>query len=79
MTFDNEQFKKDVITKRCIKNDFSKSEAAAQISISLATLNRIETGKINPDMDTFAKTCEWLGTTATRYFKKINKNAKNNN
>lgn len=34
-------------------------ETAKEIGISLATLSRIENGKV-PDLDTFGKLCKWL-------------------
>jgi len=37
--------------------------AAAEIGISAATLSRIESGK-QPDLDTFARICKWLGIDA---------------
>jgi transcriptional regulator with XRE-family HTH domain len=36
---------------------------AAEIGISPATLSRVESGK-QPDLDTFAKLCQWLGIDA---------------
>ena len=34
-------------------------DTAKEIGISLATLSRIENGKV-PDLDTFSKLCKWL-------------------
>jgi len=34
-------------------------EVAAEIGVSLATLSRVEAGKL-PDIDTFKKICKWL-------------------
>lgn len=39
-------------------------EVAAEIGVSAATLSRVETGK-QPDLDTFAKVCKWLGINAS--------------
>lgn len=39
-------------------------EVAVEIGISAATLSRVETGK-QPDLDTFAKICKWLGVNAS--------------
>lgn len=62
------EFKKDVITKRKIDNDFSMDVACEQIGISKATLSRIEKGK-TPEIDTFIKVCNWLGVKNTnKYF-----------
>lgn len=35
-------------------------EVAHEIGVSAATLSRVETGK-QPDLETFAKLCRWLG------------------
>lgn len=68
MEFNTKEFKKDVITKRKIDNDFSMDVACKQIGISKATLSRIEKGKI-PEIDTFIKVCNWLGVkNPNKYF-----------
>ena len=36
-------------------------EIAKEIGVSLATISRIEKGKL-PDVDTFIKICQWLET-----------------
>jgi transcriptional regulator with XRE-family HTH domain len=38
-------------------------EVATEIEISVATLSRIESGKL-PDIDTFTKICRWMGIDA---------------
>lgn len=67
MKYKAQELKKDLITKRCIENDFSMDEACAQIGISKATLHRLESAKI-PDMDTFGKVCKWLHASPSKYF-----------
>ncbi len=41
-------------------------KAAKEVTISSATLSRIENGKI-PDLETFAKICRWLGDDPAIY------------
>jgi transcriptional regulator with XRE-family HTH domain len=38
-------------------------EVASEIKISIATLSRVESGKL-PDIDTFTKICKWLEVDA---------------
>jgi DNA-binding Xre family transcriptional regulator len=68
MKYNARQLKIDLMTKRCILNDFSLDEAAKQIGISKATLSRIENLK-TPDIETFGKICKWLETEPNDYFK----------
>ena len=67
MEFNYHEFKKDLIIKRLIDNSMSMDEASKEIGISKATLSRIERGSM-PDMVTFLKVCEWLGTVPMNYF-----------
>jgi len=43
-----------------------KREAAREIGISAATLMRLEEGRL-PDLETFAKVCEWLGADPSEF------------
>ncbi len=72
MEFKSNDLKKDLITKRCFKNNLTLDEAAVQIGISKATLSRLEKAK-TPDVETFGKVCSWLGTMPNRYFHIVSK------
>jgi transcriptional regulator with XRE-family HTH domain len=67
MKFDQEKFRRDIISKRVIELDLSMDEASQQIGISKATISRIENKK-TIDIDTFALCCTWLGVGTQNYF-----------
>ena len=72
MIFNIEKLRKDLITKRLIEEKLSLREASVKSNISAATLSRVENSKL-PDVETFAKLCEWLGTDAKSYFQIVGK------
>lgn len=72
MIFNIEKLRKDLITKRLIEEKLSLRQASEKSNISPATLSRIENSKL-PDVETFAKLCEWLGTDAKSYFQIVGK------
>ena len=65
--FNTKEFKKDLITKRCLDLEISLDKASKEIGISKATLNRLEHSKL-PDIETFFKVCKWLGTSPNKYY-----------
>lgn len=67
MNFNSKEFRRDLITKRCIENNLTMEEAAKEIGISKATLCRLEKEKL-PDVVTFGKVCGWLKTDMRKYF-----------
>ena len=68
--YNAKQLRKDLIIKRLIDNNMSMQQAAKEIGISKATISRLEKSSI-PDVDTFAKVCQWLGEEPNRYFIKL--------
>lgn len=72
MEFNRRELRKDVITKRCIDNDFSMDEASKQIGISVSVLSHLESPKYRSmTLETFCKLCAWLGTEPGKYFTTI--------
>jgi predicted transcriptional regulator len=69
MRFDNEKFKKDVMTHRRVTLDISMDQAAKQIGVSKATISRAEAAK-DPDINTFGLIVAWLGKQPNDYFTK---------
>jgi transcriptional regulator with XRE-family HTH domain len=65
--FDNELLKKDVKTKRIIETHISLADCSKKIGISKPTLSRIEKGNVIPDLLTFFKVTNWLGTDPKNY------------
>jgi len=65
--YNAKQLRRDLITKRVIDNDMSMQQAANEIGISKATISRLEKSSI-PDVETFAKVCQWLEKEPNRYF-----------
>lgn len=59
LKFNAYKFSWDVAAYRTDANQ-SLRQAAAEIGISFAALNRIENGKV-PDVVSFATVCKWMG------------------
>lgn len=62
--FNQELFAKRVREKR---GDRSLRDVAAELNIGIATLSRVENGKM-PDLHNFGVLCEWLGDNPAGYF-----------
>ena len=60
---DISRFAADITTKRGI---MGLRAVAKDIGISAPTLSRIEKGNV-PDLDTFMRTCRWLGKSPQHY------------
>ncbi len=67
MTFDIEEFRKDLLTQRIIRNKLTLRQAAIEIGVSAATISRVERSHM-PDIETFCKICLWLDTDPRMYF-----------
>jgi hypothetical protein len=79
MKFESMKFKKALLTKRSIDNDFTVKEAVDQINaidpelkMSEYTYKALESGKNKPSVDEFAACLQWLGeeTSAELFFPK---------
>lgn len=66
MTFNYENFRKDIILARSLKDRMGMRECAIRIGISAATLSRLERGD-TPDLVTYIKVCKWLEKTIDTY------------
>ncbi len=55
----------DVKAKRA---DRSLRPVAKEIGISTATLCRIEGGEYSPDLESYAKTCDWIGVGLNEFY-----------
>lgn len=69
MTFDNKQFRFDLINKRIVELDITMQIASEQIGIAKLLYSKIERGK-EPDIKTFGLICGWIGKGVNRYFVK---------
>lgn len=70
VTFNIEQLRVDLITKRVINNCISLGEASKEIGVSKSTLSRLE-NKRPIDIDSFTKICGWLNKYPQEYFKVV--------
>ena len=69
MQFNGKKLGEDVKTKRAIKMRISLGMLSLELGVSPSTLSRIENGH-EPDINTFATVCEWLGAKMEKYFTK---------
>lgn len=67
MTFDKDGFRKDLTYRRISELGLTLQEAADQMGLSKATINRIENRK-GVDIDTFAIICTWMQKDPSTYF-----------
>ena len=67
MKFNQELLAIDLVSKRVVSKQ-NLRQAAKDIGISFAQLNRIESQKCVPGVDTFLRLCEWINVTPLRYF-----------
>lgn len=71
MKFDNKKFADDVFNKRT--EDRTKTptlrDIGSKIGVGYATLSRIERYGM-PDLETYAKVCNWLNVSMDTYFVK---------
>ena len=66
--FNSALFSEIMAVERIIKRKISLRDAAQQIGISPATLNRLELGKQIPDIETFYKCCQWTELDMNKFF-----------
>ena len=66
--YDSESLKKDLRLKRIIELELSMDACAKSIGISKSTLSRVENGNM-PDLLTYFKIVQWLGTDSKEYIK----------
>ena len=66
--FHSELFSEVIAVERIVRRKLSLRDAAKQIGISAATLNRLELGKQIPDVETFYKCCKWVNVNMNGFF-----------
>ncbi|MES2397468.1 MAG: helix-turn-helix transcriptional regulator [Bacteroidota bacterium] len=66
-TRNTHEFQKELVTKRVLVKNLSRSETAKRLGISRATYCRLENGRV-PDVDTLAKCITWLNVPTIKYF-----------
>lgn len=69
MRFNGELFAKDVREKR---GDKPLRDLAEELTISIATLSRIENAKMPPDAHNLGILCHWLGENPLKYYVILN-------
>jgi len=67
MTFDKEKLALDLAYAR-VKKKLNLRQAASEIGISSAQLNRIERQKCDVQVNTLCLICDWLNFIPNRYF-----------
>lgn len=68
MNFNIQKFAEEMALQRIVKKKLSLRTAALQIGISPATLNRIESSKQVPDLETYYKCCKWCEKSMESFF-----------
>lgn len=63
------KFRQDLFAKRVREKRANRSlrDVAAELDIGIATLSRVENGRM-PDLHNFGILCEWLGDNPAKYF-----------
>lgn len=69
LSFNSVSFGRRVKSKRVIENDYELRDVSKKVGVSIATLSRIENGKL-PDVETMLTLCKWIKADPFEFVKK---------